>query len=142
MERTSKDAMPSSLSTLFKTHLRGSRLVSEGSSVRLLRPCIALVHARGSTIMRGEAQPSPARDSIQTLVAMKERETCWLAAFQNTRVRPIGKRAAGTLLWLAGDWLWKFALRRNYRNPRQEHGHSRVGAPTHVDPSALHSTSR
>jgi hypothetical protein len=65
--------------------------------------------------MRGETRPSPARDSIQTLVAVKDGGTWSLAAFQNTRIRPIGKGLAGTLLWLVGGWVWKFAMRRSAR---------------------------
>ncbi len=46
--------------------------------------------------MRGKSVPSPERDSIQTLVATKRAGEWRLAAFQNTRVRPIGRNAAGT----------------------------------------------
>jgi uncharacterized protein (TIGR02246 family) len=102
---------------LFRTHLRGTRLVGEVTSVRFLSPTVALMHARGSTIMRGEAHASPARDSIQTLVAVKADGTWSLSAFQNTRVRPIGQGVAGTLLWLIGDWLWKLALGRTPAEP-------------------------
>jgi uncharacterized protein (TIGR02246 family) len=101
---------------LLKTHLEGTRLVGEITSLRFLGPSVALMQARGGTIMRGEARPSPARDSIQTLVAVKDGGTWSLAAFQNTRIRPIGKGLAGTLLWLVGDWLWKFAMRRSARS--------------------------
>jgi hypothetical protein len=30
-----------------------------------------------------------------------------LTAFQNTRIRPIGRNAAGTFVWILSDWLWK-----------------------------------
>jgi hypothetical protein len=57
--------------------------------------------------MRGKSEPSPERDSIQTLVATKDGKEWRLAAFQNTRIRPMGRSAGGTFLWLFSDWLWK-----------------------------------
>jgi hypothetical protein len=77
------------------------------SSVRFLGPDVALMHAVGGTVMRGKSVPSPERDSIQTLVATKRAGEWRLAAFQNTRVRPIGRNAAGTFVWILSDWLWK-----------------------------------
>jgi hypothetical protein len=43
------------------------------------------------------------------MVAVKGENGWSLAAFQNTRVRPIGKNFAGTMWWLLADWLWKYA---------------------------------
>jgi hypothetical protein len=57
--------------------------------------------------MRGKSQPAPERDSIQTLIAIKRGGQWRLAAFQNTRVRPMGRNARGTIIWLFSDWLWK-----------------------------------
>jgi len=51
-------------------------------------------------------------DSVQTLVAHKRAGVWEFAAFQNTRVRPIGRNHAGTLFWLIGDWLWPFVRPR------------------------------
>ncbi len=65
------------------------------------------MHATGGTIMGGKSEPSPERDSIQTLIATKEGRKWRLAAFQNTRLRPMGRSAAGTFMWLLSDWLWK-----------------------------------
>jgi uncharacterized protein (TIGR02246 family) len=92
---------------LFDTHLKGTRLVGRVTSVRFLSPEIALVRAVGGTVMRGKSAPSPERDSVQTLVASKRRGEWRLAAFQNTRVRPIGRNVGGTFVWLFSDWLWK-----------------------------------
>ncbi len=58
-------------------------------------------------------RPSPARDSIQTLVAVKDGGEWLLTAFQNTRVREMSKSFSATLLWLFGDWIWKFVLPRD-----------------------------
>jgi uncharacterized protein (TIGR02246 family) len=95
---------------LFKTHLKGTRLVGEVIGVRFLGPDVALMHATGGTIGRGRTQPARERDSIQTLVAVRQQGAWRLVAFQNTRVRPIGQNLQGTLLWLVSDWLWKWCL--------------------------------
>lgn len=92
---------------LFDKWLKGTRLVGEVQSVHFLSPDVALMHVLGGTVMRGKSQPSPERDSIQTLVAVKRRGEWRLAAFQNTRVRPMGRNARSTFLWLLTDWLWK-----------------------------------
>ena len=98
---------------LFDRWLKGSRLVGEVKDARFLSPDVALMHAVGGTVMRGKGEPTPERDSIQTLVATRQNGEWRLAAFQNTRVRPIGN--AGTfLIWALTDWLWK-VLRLNER---------------------------
>jgi uncharacterized protein (TIGR02246 family) len=93
--------------TLFDKWLKGTRLVGEVKRVRCLSPDVTLMHAVGGTVMRGKSQPSPERDSIQTLVAIKRSGEWRLAAFQNTRVRLMGRNARGTFIWLFTDWLWK-----------------------------------
>jgi uncharacterized protein (TIGR02246 family) len=91
---------------LFDKWLKGSRLVGEVKDVRFLSPDIVLMHAVGSTVMRGKSEPSPERDSIQTLVAIRQDGEWRLAAFQNTRVRPV-RNAAAFLVWTLSDLLWK-----------------------------------
>ncbi|HET9474314.1 MAG TPA: SgcJ/EcaC family oxidoreductase [Steroidobacteraceae bacterium] len=97
---------------LFKTHLRGTRLVGEVTDVRFVSPDVAVMHATGGTIPRGATRPAPERASIQTLVATRRGDAWQLVAFQNTRVRPIGQNAAGTLLWIVTDWMWRGCLPR------------------------------
>jgi uncharacterized protein (TIGR02246 family) len=92
---------------LFDTHLKGTRLVGQVASVRFLSPDVALMHAVGGMVMRGKSAPAPERDSIQTLVATKGGGAWCLAAFHDTRVRPIGRHAAGTFVWILSDWLWR-----------------------------------
>lgn len=98
---------------LFETHLKGTHLVGRIKSVRLLSPDVALMHAIGGTVMPGKSGPAPERNSIQTLVATKRGDEWRFAAFQNTRVRPIGRNAGGTFVWLFSDWLWKLFGPRN-----------------------------
>jgi uncharacterized protein (TIGR02246 family) len=95
---------------LFETHLKGTRLVGNVTDVRFLEPHIAVMHARGGTVPRGKSLPARERDSIQTLVAVEYDRKWRLVAFQNTRVRPIGQNALGTLLWLVSDRLWRWCL--------------------------------
>jgi uncharacterized protein (TIGR02246 family) len=92
---------------LFAKWLKGTRLTGEVRSVRWLSPDVALIHAYGGTIMRNKSEPAPERDSVQTLVAVKRAGEWRLAAFHNTRVRPMGRNAGGTVVWLVSDWLWK-----------------------------------
>src|SRR3712207_5108444 len=91
---------------LFDKWMKGSRLVGRIKDVRFLSPNVALMHAVGSTVMRGKSEPSPERESIQTLVAVRQGEAWRLAAFQNTRVRPM-RNAAAFLVWTLADLLWK-----------------------------------
>jgi uncharacterized protein (TIGR02246 family) len=92
---------------LFDKWLKGTRLVGKVTRVRFLAPDVAVMHAIGSTTMRGESEPSPERNSIQTLVATRQNGEWRIAAFQNTRMRPIGRNVLSVLLWMITDWLWK-----------------------------------
>jgi uncharacterized protein (TIGR02246 family) len=103
----------SSHQQLFDKFLEDTRLTGRITSVTFLNPDVALVHALGSTVMRGKTKPSRERDSIQTLVATREAGQWRFAAFHNTRVRPIGRNPATVLIWVFTDLLWKaFAARR------------------------------
>jgi uncharacterized protein (TIGR02246 family) len=95
---------------LFTTHLRETRLVGDVTDVRFVTPDVAVMHATGGTILRGATRPAPERASIQTLVATRRDDGWRLIAFQNTRVRPIGQNAAGTLLWIVTDRIWRWSL--------------------------------
>ncbi len=91
---------------LFDKWMKGARLVGQVKDVRFLSPDVAVMHAVGSTVMPGKTEPSPERDSIQTLVATRQGGEWRLAAFQNTRVRLMGN-AGAFLAWTLSDWLWK-----------------------------------
>jgi uncharacterized protein (TIGR02246 family) len=108
-----RDEIVSFHQPLFDRWLKGTRLVGEVESVRFLSPDVALMHARGGTVMRGKSRPAPERDSIQTLVATKRDGEWRLAAFQNTRVRPMSRNAVSTMVWLFTDWLWKVLASKN-----------------------------
>ena len=77
---------------LFDTYVKGTRLVGKISSVRFLTSDVALMHVIGGTIMAGQTDIEPERNSVQTLVATKDNKGEWrLAAFQNTRAQYLGR---------------------------------------------------
>jgi uncharacterized protein (TIGR02246 family) len=92
---------------LFDKWMKGSCLVGSVETVRFVAPDVAVVHAVGNTVMRGKSRPAPERESIQTLVAVREQGAWRLAAFHNTRVRPIGANGRTFLLWTVFDRLWR-----------------------------------
>ena len=105
---------------LFDKWLKGTRLVGQIEDVRFLNPDIALIHAVGGTVMRGKTEPSPERDSIQKLVAVRRDGQWRFAAFQNTRARPMGRGAASFLIWTLSDLLWKVFGPNEKAEPRSE----------------------
>ena len=98
---------------LFDKWLKGTRLVGRVTNVQFLAPDVALMHVLGGTIMRGKMTPSPVRDSIQTLVAIRQTGQWKLAAFQNTRRRSMGPGIGSVLAWTITDWLWTFLRRKS-----------------------------
>jgi uncharacterized protein (TIGR02246 family) len=77
---------------LFNSYVKGSRLVGKVKKVRFLTSDVALMHVIGGTIMAGQTDIDPERNSIQTIVAMKDNKGKWrLAAFQNTRAQYFGR---------------------------------------------------
>jgi uncharacterized protein (TIGR02246 family) len=107
---------------LFDKWLKGSRLVGRVEDVRFLSPDVALMHAVGGTVMRGKSEPAPERDSIQTLVAVRQNGEWRLAAFQNTRLHPMNSSAGPFLIWTTSDLLWKVYRLINQRIGRRRHG--------------------
>jgi uncharacterized protein (TIGR02246 family) len=109
-----REEISSSHQRLFDKFMKGTRLTGRIEGIEFPVPSVALVHATGGTLMRGKTEPSPERDSIQTLVAVKREKGWRFAAFHNTRVRPIGHGARSFLIWAITDRLWRtFGPRRN-----------------------------
>jgi uncharacterized protein (TIGR02246 family) len=106
-----KEEVAAAHQSLFDNHLKGTRLAGDVVRIRLIARDVALIHARGNTVMRGKSAPAPARDSLQTLVAVRQQGIWRLAAFQNTRIRLMGRNFPSILLWLIGDKLWNLVLR-------------------------------
>ena len=78
---------------VFDRWMKDKRLTEERTEVSFVDPDVAIVHALGGTVMRGRSEPTPERDSIQTLVAVRDASGWSFVSFQNTRLRPIGAGA-------------------------------------------------
>jgi uncharacterized protein (TIGR02246 family) len=77
---------------LLDTYVKGSRLVGKIRNVRFLAPDVAIMHVVGGTIMKGQHDIEPERNSIHTIVFKKGNGDKWcVAAFQNTRAQYIGR---------------------------------------------------
>jgi uncharacterized protein (TIGR02246 family) len=107
---------------LFDRWLKDSRLVEERTEIRSVGADFAIVHTIGSTVMRGKTKPAPERDSIQTLVAVRDGGGWSFVSFQNTRIRPIGTNATSALLWLVPDKIWGLYYRISKTTPRKGAG--------------------
>jgi uncharacterized protein (TIGR02246 family) len=83
---------------LFDTYVKGSRLIGKITSVRFLAADVALMHAVGGTVLAGESDLAPDRNSVQTLVAVRNGGVWRLAAFQNTRAQFMGRPEAAAAL--------------------------------------------
>jgi uncharacterized protein (TIGR02246 family) len=79
---------------LFDTWVKGSRLVGKVRSVRFLTPDVALLHAVGGTVMAGQTDLAPERNSVQTLVIVRQNGEWRIAAFQNSRAQYMGRPEA------------------------------------------------
>lgn len=101
---------------LFDKWMKGTCLVGRIESIKFPAPDVAIAHARGSTIMRGKSEPSPERDSIQTLVAVRRDGEWRLAALDNIRVRPMSRGFAAFAAWTLSDFLWKVFVGRKGRS--------------------------
>jgi uncharacterized protein (TIGR02246 family) len=75
----------------FDQFLKGTRLVGKVRSVRFLTPEVAIMHAVAGTVMSGQSDIEPERNSTQTLVARKQGGEWRLAAFQNSRAQYLGR---------------------------------------------------
>ena len=76
---------------LFDKFVKGSRLVGKIRSIRFLTPAIAIVVAVGGTVMAGQSDIDPERNSSHMLVAMKQNAIWRFTAFQNSRAQFIGR---------------------------------------------------
>jgi uncharacterized protein (TIGR02246 family) len=72
---------------LFDKFLKGSRLIGKIRSIRFLTSDVAVMIAVGGTVMAGQSDIEPERNSIHTLVAKKHNAKWYFTAFQNTRAQ-------------------------------------------------------
>jgi uncharacterized protein (TIGR02246 family) len=78
---------------LFDTFVKGSRLIGKVRSVRFITPDIAIMHAVGGTIMPGQSDIEPERNSVHTIIVKRgDAIGRWhIVAFQNTRAQYVGR---------------------------------------------------
>lgn len=74
---------------LFRGPLRGTRISARMESLEFLSANVALIFTSGSGARRGRTR-APRRQSIQTLIAVKEDHEWRIRYFQNARVRRFG----------------------------------------------------
>jgi uncharacterized protein (TIGR02246 family) len=117
-----REQIASAHQQLFEKWVKGSRLVDGETTVRLLGPDAAILHAVGGTVMPGRSQPAPERASIQTLVATRAGNEWSFVSFQNTRIRPIGANPISAVLWLIPDKLWSLLFRASKTAARRRTG--------------------
>jgi uncharacterized protein (TIGR02246 family) len=79
---------------LFDRFLSGTRLVGKVVDVRFLAPDVALAHGIGGTVMPGETDLAPDRNSVQTLVAVKIDGEWRLVRLHNSRAEFMGRPEA------------------------------------------------
>jgi uncharacterized protein (TIGR02246 family) len=83
---------------LFDRFLSGTRLIGKVVDVRFLAPDVALAHGIGGTVMPGESNLAPDRNSVQTLVAVKRDGEWRLARLHNSRAEFMGRPEAAAAL--------------------------------------------
>ena len=76
---------------LFDKFLNGSRLVGKIRSIRFLTSDIAIIVAVGGTVIDGQSDIDPERNSVHMLVAIKQNCKWHFTAFQNSRAHFIGR---------------------------------------------------
>lgn len=74
---------------LFDTWLKDTRLTGQIKGIRFLSPEIAIIHAVGGMLMT-QRSTQPKRQSIQTLIAVKNEGSWRFTAFHNCRVQQRG----------------------------------------------------
>ena len=79
---------------LFDRFLRGTRLVGKVTDIRFLTPDVALAHGISGTVLPGETDVAPDRNSVQTLIAIKRDGEWRLARLHNSRADFMGRPEA------------------------------------------------
>ena len=76
---------------LFDKFVKGSRLIGKIRSIRFVTEDVAIMIAVGGTVMAGQSDIDPDRNSVHTLVAVKHDVKWYFTAFQNSRAQYIGR---------------------------------------------------
>lgn len=76
---------------LFDNFVKGSRLIGKIRSIRFVTEDVAIMIAVGGTVMAGQSDIDPDRNSVHTLVAVKHNVKWYFTAFQNSQAQFIGR---------------------------------------------------
>jgi len=76
------------LSRLLTGAWKGSRFEASVTSVRFLRPDVALLHLEAGFLLPGEGEPTPENRAVQSLVAVRDGSMWRFALYHSTRMRP------------------------------------------------------
>lgn len=85
-----REAIADSHQKLFDSILKGSELIGGITDIRFLSDDVVLLHSVGAVRLRWQKEAPKGRDSIQTMVAVRDGNAWRITAFQNTRVKPPG----------------------------------------------------
>lgn len=102
-----KQAIASFHQRSFDAHLKNTKLESIENQIRFLSPDVAVIHTVGGAISPGKLTTPATGQSIQTTIAKKTEGRWEFTAFQNTRLRPLGKSWKSILSWILFDLIWK-----------------------------------
>lgn len=83
---------------LFRTVLKGSRLVGAPPAIRMITQEVAVVRGEGAVLSRGQQTPGRRALSVNTMVVVLRDGRWQIAAFQNTRYRPWSQTWLGRLI--------------------------------------------
>ena len=78
---------------IFDTFYKGTKLLLEVKSVRLLRPNVVLVHTVSRILKPGQSDASPEPEAIQTWLVSKHGNEWLVDAFHNTFIQRRGEQA-------------------------------------------------
>ncbi|HET7809108.1 MAG TPA: SgcJ/EcaC family oxidoreductase [Steroidobacteraceae bacterium] len=78
---------------LFDTALKGTRLEGSVKFVRFVTPHLAVLHAWGTTTLKGQTNASSSRDSMQLFVFTKHADAWQCDALLNARRITLGQQA-------------------------------------------------
>jgi uncharacterized protein (TIGR02246 family) len=76
---------------LFDKFFIGTRLIGKIRNIRFVTENVAIMIAVGGTVMAGQSDIEPERNSIHTIVAAKYDNYWYFTAFQNSRAQYIGR---------------------------------------------------
>jgi uncharacterized protein (TIGR02246 family) len=100
-----RDEIATAHQALFDKWMKGTKLVGDVTDVQFFGKDTAVAHAAGTSIMKGKSTPTPNRNSVQTLVAVRQEGEWRIVAFDNIRARSFTQGFRAVLYWMLSDGL-------------------------------------